>query len=881
MTGFSVNRGVLPGPRDVRRSTMPSPHQRKVTSHFEDIRVPPARRSFSRVRAVACVPGLVLGLAAVYAFADETDTGWRYSTPPENDTQPRAETPAAKEPSMPRSPEATASVTTATAAEPATPVDSPSPVSDAVPEAAGRAEELLLEIELNGRPTNRMVLALRDPEGRVLLAAADFEALGLRLPDAGAVMHDGTAFHALEGLEDVTHDIDMSAMAISIDAPAAAMEGNRLSGRDGTYVPPDEPAGGVFLTHDLVAQVDASETNASGIVEAGAFGGFGSLGSTQVFRDLGGDPEMVRLETTWRKDFPESMRSLRAGDAIGVAGAWGRPVRFGGIQWGTNFATRPDFVTFPLPTLAGETALPSTIDIYINNSRRLSREIPAGPFTIDDVPAMSGSGDIELVVRDILGRETTIVQPYYASSRLLRDGLYEYSHELGVEREEFGRESMEYGRIFGVTTHRLGLTDYITGELRAEAIEDDQQTAGLAFSALWPATGVWSLALAGSRRGDETGGLLSAGFERQGRRFGLGARLEVTDAVFRQVGLAPDASAPGRTARVFASSRIGGSGSVAVSYVDRFNRDDDDVRFAQSSVSWGFGRHGSLRASVLYPLEGDDDTTFALGFSRALGDRRSLHSQATTADGRTTGELSIQKNVPPGPGSGYALTGTAGDRERLKGRYVRNTRHGAYTVEAESANGEEALRAGMAGSLVWVGGRPMMARDLGDAFAVVEVPGQAGIDIYRDNQIIGRTGSDGRAIVHGLLPYDRNTIRIDATQLPLDVQPGATEWRIVPSHGGAVRVRAEAERTNGAVFRILGEDGEALPAGTVITRNDAQESFPVGYDGLAYVTGLDDTTQLRARWDDHSCTFELTYPTGTDEPLPDLGDVVCRHEEPQ
>lgn len=743
-------------------------------------------------------------------------------------------------------------------------------------------EELFLEIELNGRPTNETVLVLRDPAGGVLLEAADFEALGLRLPDVGSVMHGGTAFHALGGLEGVTCDIDMRALALSINAPAAVMQGHRLSGQQGTYVPPDEPAGGVSLSHDLLVQVDDAETRASGVVEAAAFGRFGSLRSTQVFRELGGDLEAVRLETTWRKDFPASMRTLRAGDTVGAAGAWGRPIRFGGIQWGTNFATRPDFVTFPLPSLAGETALPSTVDIYINNSRRLSREIPAGPFTIDDIPAVTGSGDIELVVRDILGRETTIVQPYYASSSLLRDGLYEYSYELGVEREKFGRESMEYGRVFGATTHRLGLSDFVTGELRVEAVEDDQQTAGLALSALWPATGVWSLALAGSRRGDESGGLLSAGFERQGRHFGLGTRLEYTDAAFSQIGLAPDASAPGRTALVFASSRLGRSGSVAVSYVDRSNRDeDDDARIAQSTVSWGLGQHGSLRASVLYPLNGDNDTTFALSYSRPLGGRRSLHSQATTGDGRTIGELAVQRNAPPGPGTGYSLTATAGERERLNGRFVQNAGHGAYTVEAESMDGEAALRAGMAGSLVWVGGRPMMARDLGDAFAVVEIPGQAGIDVYRSHQVIGRTGSDGRAIVHGLLPYDRNSIRIDATQLPLDVRPGATEWRIVPSHGGAVRVHAGAERSHGAVFRILAEHGEPLPPGTVITVIATGQPFPVGYDGLAYVTGLEDTTPLRARWDDRTCTFELTYPTGTDEPLPDLGDVVCRREESQ
>jgi outer membrane usher protein len=49
----------------------------------------------------------------------------------------------------------------------------------------------------------------------------------------------------------------------------------------------------------------------------------------------------IRLDTTWTLDLPDRLSTLRVGDAISTAGAWGQSMRFGGVQFGTNFATQP------------------------------------------------------------------------------------------------------------------------------------------------------------------------------------------------------------------------------------------------------------------------------------------------------------------------------------------------------------------------------------------------------------------------------------------------------------------------------------------------------------------------------------------------------------
>src|SRR5262249_47688121 len=150
------------------------------------------------------------------------------------------------------------------------------------------------------------------------------------------------------------------------------------------------PPGG-FFNYDLVGTHDPNGNTASALLEAGAFGGFGTAVTrfigrktpTQTYSEDTPPMHAVRLESTWTIDRPDSLTSLRVGDSITSASRWwGGAVRFGGLQWGTNFATQPGLVTMPLPSIGGESALPSTLELYVNNALRVRQDVPEGPFTV-------------------------------------------------------------------------------------------------------------------------------------------------------------------------------------------------------------------------------------------------------------------------------------------------------------------------------------------------------------------------------------------------------------------------------------------------------------------------------------------------------------------
>jgi len=109
--------------------------------------------------------------------------------------------------------------------------------------------------------------------------------------------------------------------------------------------------------------------------------------------------------------------------------------RDGGIRWARNFSLQPGYITFPMPSLSGSAALPSTIDVLVNNQLRQSQTINPSPFDLTNVPVVTGASQTNLVVRDMLGVQTLVTQSYYASPRLLaaRLELQQHRQATGIE----------------------------------------------------------------------------------------------------------------------------------------------------------------------------------------------------------------------------------------------------------------------------------------------------------------------------------------------------------------------------------------------------------------------------------------------------------------
>src|SRR6185369_13996243 len=181
------------------------------------------------------------------------------------------------------------------------------------------------------------------------------EARRLRLDLAArvaAVHVDRDDFYPLDGIEGVRYAFDELTQSLAIDAVPAIFSAQQITLPPPALIDATRPGIGAFLTYDLISQhtnaAGQAGTLTSGQAELGIFTPHGVFTQSAFGNANGPDRGLVRLDSLFTLDQPSSLASWRIGDTITRAPAWAPLTRFGGIQFGTNFATQPALVTYPL-----------------------------------------------------------------------------------------------------------------------------------------------------------------------------------------------------------------------------------------------------------------------------------------------------------------------------------------------------------------------------------------------------------------------------------------------------------------------------------------------------------------------------------------------------
>jgi outer membrane usher protein len=189
-------------------------------------------------------------------------------------------------------------------------------------------------------------------------------------------------------------------------------------------------------------------------------------------------------------------------------------------------------------------------------------------------------------------------------------------------------------------------------------------------------------------------------------------------------------------------------------------------------------------------------------------------------------------------------------------------------------NDTDGWRADVSGGLAITAAGVIPARRLDRSFAVVKVADYENLTVYVENQPIGRTDGQGRILLDGLRPYERNEISIDPKQLPMDASLVMPVMQVTPAYRSGALVEFPVTRARPATLRLVQTDGAAVPAGASVRTE--HEKTPVGLDGLVYLSEAAGTQRAVAEWvGGHRCEFTFTRAAGTD-PVPDLGTIACR-----
>jgi outer membrane usher protein len=733
----------------------------------------------------------------------------------------------------------------------------------------------VLAVRLNGTEVSQGSLFLESREGGQLMAlAAQLRLWRVKLDDTRLVSMQGELYYPLDAVPGLEQAVDREGLAIVLTIPPSSLEPFDMENDEPAAPLPAQTGTGGFLDYDLLVQAGNGVPQGVGsLVEIGAFGSAGVLTSSLQASDFEGDPSITRLDTTFTRDLPDRRKSLRLGDSLTFGGAFAQPVRFGGIQWATNFAVDPTFVTFPTPAIGGLADQQSVVDVFINNIRQATGDVPAGPFRIGNIPVVTGAGEVQLVVRDLLGRERIVTQPYYVSARLLRQGLHDFSYAAGFQRKNYGDESFDYGDALVSATHRYGLTDSLTLEGHADGELKRQTLAGGGSLRL----GRWGVLSGGLGLGldeGEPGALVELAYEYQSNRFSFGARTSYRTDDFAQAG--NDFDRGTRIDQLNLGVELGSIGRLGFLAINQQSHDREDIRSLAATYSIRAGS-GNLMLRGARLMGPDDDYALMAIYSVPLGNNRSTSLEIDkTSEGPRARAQFRQGRGASDLGLDYRIAAEIGhEAEHLDARFSYQTTKGAGEVEVERFEGDNNIRAGVTGSIGFVDGQLALSRRLGEAFGMVSTPGFSNVRVYLDNREIGRTDADGRLMLPELRPFEANRVRLEVDDLPLDAQVGNAEAVAVPFARSGVSVGFDLQRVQQATARLVDGTGQPLPAGLRLTSQNGAAWAWVGKDGFAQIAGAEQPVEVAAPSDAGrlSCTIPA-LPHG--EVLPDLGELRCR-----
>jgi outer membrane usher protein len=725
---------------------------------------------------------------------------------------------------------------------------------------------LLLAVRINGEAAGDFIPVLNDA-GRWYARAEDLAVWRLHASGSEREM-EGTVWHPLPG----AIRFDTATQTLDMILPANAFELQRIDLRSASQTPVAAAVTpGLALDYDFNLQTGGGRPQAAALLDIGAFGlphVPGTLRHRTVVRNTASSEKILRLDTQWRIEDLDRLRTWTLGDTVTCSGEFAGAARFAGVQLATDFGLRPDLVTFPLPALSGSASVPGAVDLLVDGRVVGSTQVGSGPFVLDNPPLVGGAGEVTVVQQDVLGRMSRVSVPYYVSPRLLRPGLTDYCAEAGWLRRDYGIESGHYDGAFSAVGAKLGMTPALTVAGRLEI----GPVKGMHLGAHWLAGGLGVVTAQTAVSGDahDTGawGMLRA--ERQTGGLSLVASIEAASEKFRRLG---GERTPARRASVFGGLPLGGA-NLALAAVWQEDRTGKTTHIANASVSsrmadrW-FGQVALQRQ--------DRETAIFAVFTRPFGDAGHVALSGQTRGGSTQATLQAQSSEPQAGGWGWQIALGAGEAARQQAGLNWLGDAGRYSIEAarDAAADTHALRMGGRGGMVWTGGAQKLTRSLGDgAVARVRVPGVPGVPVLYQHRVVTKTDDKGDAWVTGLLPYENNTIGIDPQALPLAARLDREFVVVRPPARAAVALDFPLVLLRSALVSVVDVAGAPIPPGVRAQMPDGRTA-PFGRNGEVYVEGLAARNQLEIDRPGGRCTVEFEAPPG-DDPQPRIGPLVCR-----
>ena len=595
-------------------------------------------------------------------------------------------------------------------------------------------------------------------------------------------------------------------------------------------------------------------------------------------RDTDGKAQWDSVYTYAQRNIITLKSQLTLGDSTSPSDVFDS-IPFRGGQLASDDEMQPDSLKGYAPVVRGIARSNAQVVIRQNGYIIYQSYVAPGAFEITDMYPTGGAGDLNVSVKEADGSEQNFVVPFASVPVLQREGRVKYSLTGGqyrpsdsdVDKKPLVLGTAIYGLPHGFTLYG-GIQQSSHYQAYSLGAGKNMGTIG-ALSA--DVTQAWSspketektngraLRIRYSKNFTDSGTNLYVTGYRYGTAGYYGMQ-EVLDSYSTDYALQDRRR---NRAEITLSQTLGPDlGSLTGSAIreDYWNSDNSmnswslSYNNAWQGISWGINYTYSKNASADGSGNGktyDNDQIFAVNMSipldRFMSNTWVNYSLNTSKKGNTTHSVGLSGMAMQGNAlnwsvqQGYSNDGV-GNTGNMNADYhgTYGELSGGYSYDKNS----QRMNYGLSGGVLVHSDGVTMAQPFGETIALIKAPGAAGVGVTGQNGI--KTDYRGYTVVSNISPYRKNSLALDTQTLSDDVELQLTTQTVIPTRGAVVRAEYIASVGNRVLMTLTRVEGKPVPFGATVTLAIDKNSpgFIVGDAGQVYLTGLENSGELLARW---------------------------------
>lgn len=509
------------------------------------------------------------------------------------------------------------------------------------------------------------------------------------------------------------------------------------------------------------------------------------------------------------------------------------------------------------------------VEVRQNGRLIFNTLVPAGPFTLDDVPMVRSNVDLEVTVIESDGASSRFIVPASAvkAQQLARpQGL---SAAIGRVRNIDGDYDDPW--VFNISNGWRAMPNL--NLLASGLLAEDYQASGARAEVLLTDSWDISASVAGSREqfGDEDSGLKT---ELQ-TSVALNEQLSFSNSVSHYSGgyrelsdaLDDDFQPYDNTwsTNLSWASGIAGTFNLGFNY-NQASGDGEDSRYILASWGKTF-KYASISVnwqSAVGNVDDDqDDDMLYVNLSIPLGGSQSISSYMRNQGNRTS--YGVQNSGALSDHTNYSLSADR-DNESNDNSFNANVSSNLHYTQLSVGGGSNGshqrnYNATLSGGIAMhKSGVTFTPYSIRDTFAIAKLnESKSGVEI---NTPQGTVWTDywGQAVIPGLNEWRNSRIEIDANKLPQSMTLANGTKYIAAAHASVSEVSFKVLNSRRVMLRVKRPDGSVLAKGLSIVDGKGNYIVTSVDDGHVFISDADQIDALYAMDNNNNRICKIAYP---------------------